>query len=120
MAPVSLVLAGAAYAAGDDRITANPTLPKTVSERQTGIDAPPSAAPELTVGQTIYSREGRASARIAEVVRDKEGKPTRVILETPDRVKRYSSVADLARVRGRIQARLTQAQIRALPAVETP
>jgi hypothetical protein len=118
LAPACLVLAGAVSACAADRITASPTLPKTATEKQTGADAPPMAAPAMDVGQTVYSFDGRASARVAEVVRDKEGKPTRVILETPDGVRRYSSVADLSRVRGRLEARLTQAQIRALPKVE--
>ena len=88
LAPVSLLLFGAA-AWSDDRITASPTLPRTVSEKQSGNDAPPAASPSLEEGQTVFSYDGRASARIAEVVRDKEGKPTRVILETPDGVRRF-------------------------------
>ena len=118
IAIAALALAGSAQASDHDRITASPTLPKTAGEKQPGGEEALSATPELAVGQTIYSTEGTASAQIVEVVRDKEGKPTRVILATRDGVHRYTPVADLSRVRGRLQADLSRAQILALPRIE--
>ncbi len=117
--PIAAVLLTSVALAADDRITASPTLPKTLSERRGETPAPAGATLILSAGQVIYSRDGRAAARIAKVVRDKEGRPMRVILTTPDEIRRYTPVADIYASRGRAQMRLTREQILALPRVET-
>jgi len=102
--------------AADDRITASPTLPKTDGEKEGDI-APVNAfsLAGLKQGQTLYSTDGFAAAQIADIVRDKAGKPVSIILTTPDGKRRYAPADDLNSTRGRASTRLTRAEVEALP-----
>lgn len=114
-----LALAAPALAQKDDRITVSPTLPRTDKEKDgTVIGADPFDLAGLEQGQAIYSTEGVVSAWIEEVVRDQAGKPTRIILTTPDGKNRYAPADDLRFAGGQAVALLSRVEILDLPEVE--
>lgn len=112
------IFALAAAPAFAQRITASPTLPRAGSELTTAPKAAPPSLEGLQAEQLVHAREGMVVGRIAEIVRNKEGSPTRIILVTSDGLRRYAPAADMQFENGRAVTRLSLAEVFALPKVE--
>ena len=100
------------------RITVSPTLPKAKSEIVASPKADPVGQTGLQPEQMVHAREGVVVARIVEIVRDKEGAPTRIIMITTDGLRRYAPAGDLSFENGQARTRLTRNEVFALPEVE--